>query len=178
MYTFISPSPAEKATSLNEDSRTRKKTRVKRPLSSSYLKGLPRSASPSDRGLATSRQNKKIMVIISVVSVLSVLIAWTRNMSALHLSAFALIDKSSSVMDDRASRSKDTPMRNRIGSAKRSGSKNDGRLSNAVEGKRLEVRTNRPKMLDFFIIGFPKCGTTALLYAFRKNNETVIPAVE
>lgn len=33
-------------------------------------------------------------------------------------------------------------------------------------------------MLDFFIIGFPKCGTTALLYAFRKNNETVIPAVE
>eukprot|EP00586_Coscinodiscus_wailesii_P012537 CAMPEP_0172512836 /NCGR_PEP_ID=MMETSP1066-20121228/247604_1 /TAXON_ID=671091 /ORGANISM="Coscinodiscus wailesii, Strain CCMP2513" /LENGTH=399 /DNA_ID=CAMNT_0013292813 /DNA_START=274 /DNA_END=1473 /DNA_ORIENTATION=+ len=32
----------------------------------------------------------------------------------------------------------------------------------------------RNDVLDFFIIGFPKCGTTTLLYSFKTHNETVI----
>jgi len=32
--------------------------------------------------------------------------------------------------------------------------------------------------LDFIVAGFPKCGTTSLLYAFRRHNETVMPEKE
>merc|ERR1712150_422456 len=31
---------------------------------------------------------------------------------------------------------------------------------------------------DFYIVGFPKCGTTTLLYAFQKHNDTAIPSHE
>lgn len=38
--------------------------------------------------------------------------------------------------------------------------------------------SQKKNIIDFFIVGFPKCGTTALLYAFKKNNETLMPSKE
>jgi hypothetical protein len=35
-----------------------------------------------------------------------------------------------------------------------------------------------PQQLDFFVAGFPKCGTTSLLYALRKHPETSISSKE
>ena len=36
------------------------------------------------------------------------------------------------------------------------------------------AETNRNLKLDFFIAGFPKCGTTSLLFAFNSNSETAV----
>jgi hypothetical protein len=46
----------------------------------------------------------------------------------------------------------------------------------SVNGE-AEDMPNKPK-LDFFIAGFPKCGTTSLLYAFKDNTETSVGEYE
>jgi len=42
----------------------------------------------------------------------------------------------------------------------------------------IQGESNNDNIIDFFIAGFPKCGTTSLLYAFGKHNETSISARE
>lgn len=43
---------------------------------------------------------------------------------------------------------------------------------------RLKTARDSNITLDFFVAGFPKCGTTTLLDAFRDHPETVVPATE
>ena len=40
------------------------------------------------------------------------------------------------------------------------------------------TESNDSVKLDFFVAGFPKCGTTTLLKAFEAHNETVVPPKE
>ena len=40
------------------------------------------------------------------------------------------------------------------------------------------LRNESNRSLHFFVVGFPKAGTTSLLYAFRRHNETAIPNEE
>jgi hypothetical protein len=42
----------------------------------------------------------------------------------------------------------------------------------------LSTKGDDPFKLDFFVAGFPKCGTTTLLKTFEAHNETVVPPKE
>jgi hypothetical protein len=47
-----------------------------------------------------------------------------------------------------------------------------------VKALRAPYKSQARKKLDFFVAGFPKCGTTTLLYAFDAHNETAIGKTE
>ena len=48
----------------------------------------------------------------------------------------------------------------------------------AVGGTYKKAEASKPQLIDFYVAGFPKCGTTSLLYAFDAHSETSISRTE
>jgi hypothetical protein len=110
-----------------------------------------------------------VLAILSVVSALSLMIAWAMNMSLLHFSSFSVLDHSSKLDEDHHG---PPPLMIPSDRTATSPLVKEQPLSQAVSSitaqpqppPRVSIEDGRPKQLDFFIIGFPNCGTTALLY--------------
>lgn len=51
-------------------------------------------------------------------------------------------------------------------------------ISDLPSYRATPYKSRERKKLDFFVAGFPKCGTTTLLYAFASHNETDISKTE